>query len=762
MTTLTNKWFVRDIQKPYMTKDYSLSKFLSVIRFCDVKKKALILIAILSFTLIDIISAQRLYIAPSGNDKNNGTKERPLASLAGARDRLRQLRDQGVLDDTVFVQVLPGDYYVKEPLRLGPDDSGTDQSPVIFTADADNRPVFWGGMTLDHFEEVNKNLWRVFVDEVAHYGFYFEQLYINGERRFRAQTPNRGEFYMVRNVVDPFRDTTRQTTEELQKSPLANLASLEIQLFPTDTGTLNSIKPNELDDALVVIHHQWEANRKRIQYFNRDEPSIYITRQGTVVWNKIKSNSRYIIENFRAALDTPGEWFLSPDGYLYYMPLPGETIENTECMVPITENFVVIEGDQVSGHRVENIHFENLCFRVSGHRTPIDGNLPHLLATPIKATIMLDYASHIEFRNCEVAHTGLYAIWFRRACYGGVVQHCHLHDLGAGGIKIGEGQKFNDSLLYTSHITVDNNIIQHGCFVHYDAGAVTIFNASDNNITHNDIADFRYSGISVGLTFGYSFSPAKRNKIEFNHIHHIGWGENSDMGGVYTLGKSEGTTVSNNVIHHIFAFDYGGWGLYTDEGSSDIVLENNLVYRCSNAGYMHHYGKDNIIRNNIFAFNIEAQVQFGVGERHRMYSFLRNIVYFNQGSAVNSTWHSKQGLTNGTADFDSNCYWDARSRQPDFHGLNFKDWQELGRDKNSIIADPLFVDPENFDFRLRRQTVARKIGFKPFDYSKAGVYGNQEWKDMANLPEQLKEAFDKAAVKNAWKGIYGWHESIVK
>jgi hypothetical protein len=37
-----------------------------------------------------------------------------------------------------------------------------------------------------------------------------------------------------------------------------------------------------------------------------------------------------------------------------------------------------------------------------------------------------------------------------------------------------------------------------------------------------------------------------------------------------------------------------------------------------------------------------------------------------------------------------------------------------------VIADPLFVDPLNYDFRLRPESPAFKLGFQPIDTSAVG------------------------------------------
>ena len=218
------------------------------------------------------------------------------------------------------------------------------------------------------------------------------------------------------------------------------------------------------------------------------------------------------------------------------------------------------------------------------------------------------------------------------------------------------------------------------------------------------------------FALGYVHAQDRLWQMEFQR--RIGQGRLSDMGAVYTLGIQHGTVIRNNLIHDVSSFTYGGWGLYTDEGSTGIVLENNVVHHCKSAGFHQHYGRDNIVRNNIFAFNGDHQIMRSRAEPHVSFIFTNNIVCFDSGDLLGSNW------SNDNYRMDGNLYWDTRpgaAQTMTFAGATWDQWRARGHDANSVVADPLFVPSETADFRLRPESPALKTGFKPIDLSRVGI-----------------------------------------
>jgi len=158
---------------------------------------------------------------------------------------------------------------------------------------------------------------------------------------------------------------------------------------------------------------------------------------------------------------------------------------------------------------------------------------------------------------------------------------------------------------------------------------------------------------------------------------------------------------------------------------------------CKCSGFHQHYGKENIIRNNIFAFNIRSQLQATRVEEHRSLTFMNNIICFDRGTLLSSNWH-KFNLTS-----DRNCYWDTRTKDIRFGDYLFKDWKNTGKDIHSVIADPMFVNADEYDFHFKKLSTVTKIGFVPFEYTRAGVYGTEEWLNKARFDPKFKARFDE-------------------
>ena len=643
-----------------------------------------------------------LYVAPDGNDAWSGglpepNRERadgPFATIARARDAIRELRRAGGgLRQPVQVQIRGGTYSLAEPLVLTPEDSGTEECPITYEPYRNERPVISGGRVVRGFRptEVNgQQAWSVVFPEVQRGEWYFRQLWVDGERRERPRLPKEGLCFFT-GLPEVTGDTAWG-----EGQTQAKFAPGEIRAW------------RNLSDVEVMAHHLWTESRLPLASVDEQQQLVTFAKRSVfrLTMDFANEPGRYYVENVFEALDTPGQWYLDrPTGTLTYLPLPGQEPGEVEVVAPVLSQLVLFRGEAEAGLFVEHVRLQGLTFSHTEWTLPADAAGYGQAANGVPGAIYWQGARHCSLHRCAVEHLGNYAVELVAPAEDNRISECTLQDLGAGGVKIGPD---------TFGTTVTDCTIAHGGRLFTSAVGVWIGNSWDNRVVHNEIADLYYTGVSLGWTWGYAETKVANNHIEYNHIHDIGHGVLSDMGGIYSLGIQPGTRLRYNHIHDVESYAYGGWGLYTDEGSSQMLLENNVVYRTKTGGFHQHYGEDNTVRNNIFAFAKIGQIQRTREEDHLSFTFERNIVYWTEGPLLHGSWQ------NNNYRFDYNLYWQAAGEPFDFAGRTLDQWRELGQDVHSIVADPRFADPVNGDFTLAADSPVLPLGFVPIDLSEVG------------------------------------------
>jgi hypothetical protein len=542
-----------------------------------------------------------------------------------------------------------------------------------------------------------------------------------------------------------------------------------------------------LDDVDVVVLHYWIEERLPVASVDPDTRLVTTSRASTfsLVDDVGDRYARYYLDNVFEALSEPGEWYLDrTEGTLYYLPREGETPAGTEVVAPRTTQFVRVAGDPDAGAYVEDLRFEGLTFRHADWEQADPGeHLDHWsehygggkpyatvpqAAFHLPGAITMEGALGCAVEDCVVEHVGWYGIELGDGCRGNRVVGTHVHDTGGGGVKTSGADADGPRARRTGDNRIADNHLHDGGRVFHSAIGVLVRHAYETEVVHNHVHDYFYSGISVGWVWGYDEHVARDNRIEKNHVHDLGKGLLSDMGGIYTLGVQPGSVVRGNLIHDVERRNYGGWAIYPDEGSSHLLIENNVAYDTSSQPFHQHYGRENVVRNNVFALGGEGQVvltRFASGRtgetvlddgaEYVSFTFERNVVLtddqpvfvgrrrlalFEDGnddgadangdgegedgtpakrafrSDCNLFWNvSGEDLTVGVGGYDEEADWVWEETYP------FERWRALGQDRHSVVAEPGVFDPETREVDVATvEGAAAEIGFEPIDLSDVG------------------------------------------
>ena len=559
----------------------------------------------------------------------------------------------------LVVSLAEGVYPVTETVTLSLEDSGSPFALVTWRGEG-RGAVFSGAVPTGSWRQGAYGTWRASVPKEADgRPMWAAELFVNGERRANAAYPAKGGFIHATNITETIL-VEKYAKNEYYTVPAEHTLFLRAE----DFAHVAAIPEADLPFVHVRIHSKWNSARRFVVRIDRAAKSVTISGTRWPPWNRYRAEQCPIrFENARTELATPGEWFYDrAAGEIAYLPKAGETMDGARGEIPRdgVDVFLRLAGDIDAEKYAGNMRFENIEFRhgaTQDRKGPVDVADSLMLATVARGMVLADGVRNVVFDGCRWEQTGgAYGVWFREGCMSNAVVNCTFRDLGGGAVRVGVNggiravkglaQKlglpnkayphpFREYVPHsTAFITVENCLVERGGRYMPNAGAIVVAAASDCRVVHNRIDDLHYTAITCNWNFGYGGSPCQRCLVAFNHISNVGHGDLSDMGGVYMAGTGFGNVVARNVIHGMDGMVYGGWGLYPDEGTEGVTYESNLVYDTKDGGIHQHFGRDNVIRNNIFAFSREGQVAITRPEKHRSWIFEGNIVVWDKGDAM--------------------------------------------------------------------------------------------------------------------------------
>jgi len=697
-----------------------------------------------------------LYVSPTGNDNNKGSKEYPFRSIIGARNHIRTLSNDG-RSQNITVYLEDGTYQIDETISFSLEDSAPEGYTYTYCSLENTKPILSSGLTISNWKQLEatpkylpKNSTKhVWVADLPAQSKPFYVLYDGDKRLNRArskgfQMPNVNfKKFASRNVAKAEdRPLLRQMpfpADEIQNWP--NLNDIEVFFCPVP-WCVNFSPIESVDEENKIALLKYEANSPPFT-----TPKDY--------------NPAYI-ENAITYLDEPGEWVVdTKQGKIYYWPVNGKPSD--DIIAPQLMEYIKVEGqinyDKEVDQAVKNITFKGLTFKHGNRYQWWDDHkgwgIQHDWDKFDYANALLRFrgAENCRVEECHFTASGCSAIRLDLHAQNIAIENNLINYVGHMGILLcGYGPGTKD---VNKNNRIINNVIDHCGEVIWHGHAIFVWQSGENYIAHNLIQNCPRKAIGICGVRGPIFKEgqavdwdeasktlrwneldstlqnpknitqeallpylhARNNLVEYNEIYRCRT-KIGDGAALNVSGAGLGNQVNSNIL-----IDIVGNGLRTDDWQRGTTFANNII--CS--GGIVHKGHNHII-NNLF---INSNIRFTTYPEQQPFPgsiVSNNVMYFTRNSIEPYTERKISNIyTPDDCILKGNIYYSSSHKEKIENFLtsnqNDKDWEE-----GSESVDPLFenqlpsyrkVKPS--DFVLSEQSPAYLKGFQAIEYDKIGL-----------------------------------------
>jgi len=699
------------------------------------------------------------HIAPDGSDGNPGTKARPLATITGARDAIRQYRtSKGWPKGGVTVYLHEGVYRVHTTIEFNERDSGSAKSPVVYRAWGQDEVRIMGGIEVDSAlfcsvtnPDICKRLPREVRDRVLQlnlaalgikdYGAIGPrgfrrpyrpaplEVFVNDEPMHIARWPNPGgDSIPIGKVIDP------------GSVPRVGDFSKRGGVFTFDTDRPERWKAARdvwisglfaygyADDTVQVA--EFDLENRTIQTV---QPTLYGFKTGTH-WRA------WFALNLLEEIDQPGEYTIDRESGVLYI-YPPTSLKNARILISLLEEpMFALEG-------VSHLTFASMtieCSRGTGFYIERGvGNLIVGCTLRNLGILAVQMGKGVEeFKDYAVIGTGKPVsrrlgswhehVWINNnflseAGTGHRIVSCDIYNTGAGGVHINGGNRVtlkpgNNEIVncdlhhcnrfdrsYKAPINIDGvaNRIAH-CRIHDVPNQAIYLQGNDQVIEYDEI--YRTAmHVDDGAPLYTGMDPTQLGtQIRYNYWHDNGSREMSGKRGAliyFDCPGGQNATIYGNVFYRNFA----AWGqVFINVGDQFFEIDNNLfielplaikIQACQDEA---HWFRECDIRNRGERAVLVEKVDFTsppYSERYPEY-----VNYGNKG------WYSPKN--------------NRVRRNVAYKCGTFLQGQCANEHNLVTDEDPGFVDAENGDFRLRPNAgvYSRIAGFEPVPFERMGLY----------------------------------------